>query len=160
FSLSVLQNGIQLAALPSELTGVLTGALLVIVLSAHWLRTRGRRILVSSAERSELSGLEDADSVKNSQVAAICAAVLAGSLLVAGTNFWLVQSLGPPGLIEGSGSVGGMRVPLPSGHKITIAMMPKAKGDPYFVSCRSGAEEAAKELGVDLIWDGPTSLDA
>ena len=39
-------------------------------------------------------------------------------------------------------------------------MMPKAKGDPYFVSCRKGAEEAAKELGVDLIWDGPTGLDA
>ena len=39
-------------------------------------------------------------------------------------------------------------------------MMPKAKGDPYFVSCRAGAEEAAKELGVDLIWDGPTGLDA
>src|SRR3989442_8129021 len=38
--------------------------------------------------------------------------------------------------------------------------MPKAKGDPYFVSCRSGAEEAARELGVDLIWDGPTSLEA
>jgi rhamnose transport system permease protein len=41
-----------------------------------------------------------------------------------------------------------------------IAMMPKAKGDPYFISCRAGAEEAAKELGVELIWDGPTSLDA
>jgi rhamnose transport system permease protein len=39
-------------------------------------------------------------------------------------------------------------------------MMPKAKGDPYFVSCRVGAEAAAKELGVELIWDGPTGLDA
>ena len=39
-------------------------------------------------------------------------------------------------------------------------MMPKAKGDPYFISCRAGAEEAARELGVELIWDGPTSLDA
>jgi ABC-type sugar transport system substrate-binding protein len=39
-------------------------------------------------------------------------------------------------------------------------MMPKAKGDPYFVSVKAGAEEAAKELGVDLIWDGPTNLDA
>ena len=38
--------------------------------------------------------------------------------------------------------------------------MPKAKGDPYFVSCRAGAEEAARELGVELLWDGPTSLDA
>jgi rhamnose transport system substrate-binding protein len=38
-------------------------------------------------------------------------------------------------------------------------MMPKAKGDPYFISCRQGAEEAAKELGVELLWDGPTDLD-
>lgn len=38
-------------------------------------------------------------------------------------------------------------------------MMPKAKGDPYFISCRKGAEEAAKELGAELLWDGPTDLD-
>jgi rhamnose transport system permease protein len=37
--------------------------------------------------------------------------------------------------------------------------MPKAKGDPYFVSCKAGADEAAKELGVELLWDGPTDLD-
>src|SRR4029450_493176 len=34
------------------------------------------------------------------------------------------------------------------------------KACPYFISCRAGAEEAARELGVELIWDGPTSLDA
>jgi len=38
-------------------------------------------------------------------------------------------------------------------------MMPKAKGDPYFVSCRVGAEQAAKDKNVELIWDGPTGLD-
>src|SRR5204863_1144164 len=43
--------------------------------------------------------------------------------------------------------------------KPVIAMMPKAKGDPYFVSCKQGADEAAKELGIDLLWDGPTDLD-
>jgi rhamnose transport system permease protein len=47
-----------------------------------------------------------------------------------------------------------------TGKRLTIAMMPKAKGDPYFISCRAGAEEAAKEADVDLIWDGPTGLDA
>jgi rhamnose transport system permease protein len=47
----------------------------------------------------------------------------------------------------------------PKTYKLTVAMMPKAKGDPYFVSCRAGAEEAAKELGVELLWDGPTGLD-
>jgi rhamnose transport system permease protein len=44
-------------------------------------------------------------------------------------------------------------------HRIQIAIMPKAKGDPYFISCRQGAEQAAKELGIDLLWDGPTDLD-
>jgi rhamnose transport system permease protein len=38
-------------------------------------------------------------------------------------------------------------------------MMPKSKGNAYFIACRQGAEEAAKELGVDLIWDGPTDPD-
>ena len=47
----------------------------------------------------------------------------------------------------------------PSARGTVVAMMPKAKGDPYFVSCRKGAEEAAKELGVELLWDGPTDLD-
>jgi rhamnose transport system substrate-binding protein len=42
---------------------------------------------------------------------------------------------------------------------ITVAMMPKNKGNPYFVSCRQGAEEAAQQLGVKLLWDGPTETD-
>jgi rhamnose transport system substrate-binding protein len=42
---------------------------------------------------------------------------------------------------------------------LTVAMMPKNKGNPYFVSCRKGAEEAAGELGVKLLWDGPTETD-
>jgi ABC-type sugar transport system substrate-binding protein len=43
--------------------------------------------------------------------------------------------------------------------KLTIALMPKSKGNAYFVSCRTGAERAAKDLGVDLIFDGPTDPD-
>ena len=156
-ALSVLQNGVQLAALPSELTGVLTGALLIIVLSADWLRTRTRRILVSSPGAQ---APEETDSVKNSQVAVICAAVLAGAVIVAATNVWLVRSLRAPSgnFVATTGDESA--APPANGHRITVAMMPKAKGDPYFVSCRTGAEEAAKELGIDLIWDGPTSLDA
>jgi ABC-type sugar transport system substrate-binding protein len=47
------------------------------------------------------------------------------------------------------------------GHKskITIALMPKSKGNAYFISCKTGAERAAKDLGVDLIFDGPTDPD-
>jgi rhamnose transport system substrate-binding protein len=48
-----------------------------------------------------------------------------------------------------------------SGEKpLTVAMMPKSKGNAYFIACRKGAEEAAKELGIKLIWDGPAEPDA
>jgi rhamnose transport system substrate-binding protein len=43
---------------------------------------------------------------------------------------------------------------------LTVALMPKNKGNPYFVSCRKGAEEAASALGVRVLWDGPTETDA
>jgi rhamnose transport system permease protein len=42
---------------------------------------------------------------------------------------------------------------------VTIAMMPKSKGNAYFIACKKGADEAAKELGVRLLWDGPTDPD-
>ena len=45
------------------------------------------------------------------------------------------------------------------GKKITVALMPKSKGNAYFVSCKQGADAAAKELGVELIFDGPTTPD-
>ena len=41
-------------------------------------------------------------------------------------------------------------------HKLRVALLPKIKGLSYFSSCFKGAEEAAKELGIDLIYDGPT----
>jgi rhamnose transport system permease protein len=137
--LSVLKNGLQLAALPTELTGILTGVLLVSTIAIDRV-TRG-----AGHEAPEIG-----EDVKNSQVAVLCAAILLGSLVVAGTNVWLVRSLGAPA----AGPAGA------PAKRTVIAMMPKAKGDPYFVSCRVGAEAAAKELGVELIWDGPTGLDA
>jgi ABC-type sugar transport system substrate-binding protein len=44
-------------------------------------------------------------------------------------------------------------------EKLTIAFMPKSKGNAYFVACKRGAEDAAKELGVTLDFDGPTETD-
>jgi rhamnose transport system permease protein len=93
--------------------------------------------------------------VSNRQVAVICATIVAAAILVSGTNVWLVRSLQPSQLA--APKLGGVAE---ERRRVTIAMMPKAKGDPYFVSCRAGAEEAARELGIDLIWDGPTGLDA
>jgi len=97
--------------------------------------------------------------MKNSQVAVLSAVIIAAALIVAGSNWMLVRNLrrelaAPPA----SGSTAST-VSAHTGRKAVIAMMPKAKGDPYFISCRKGAEDAAAELGVDLIWDGPTDLD-
>jgi ABC-type sugar transport system substrate-binding protein len=56
----------------------------------------------------------------------------------------------------GSGGAGGGTA---SKGGPTVAMMPKNKGNPYFVSCHKGAQEAADQLGVKLLWDGPTETD-
>src|SRR5262245_54576738 len=40
--------------------------------------------------------------------------------------------------------------------QIVIAMLPKLTNIAYFNACKEGAEKAAKELGVTLIYDGPT----
>ena len=42
---------------------------------------------------------------------------------------------------------------------LTLALMPKSKGNAYFLSCKKGADRAAGELGIDLIFDGPTDPD-
>jgi rhamnose transport system substrate-binding protein len=95
-------------------------------------------------------------------VAVICAAILAAALINAVSNVVLVRSLRS----EISGPDPATRAPAPqrpttpaSGAPITVAMMPKSKGNAYFIACRKGAEEAARELGVKLIWDGPTDPD-
>jgi len=44
--------------------------------------------------------------------------------------------------------------------KLVVAFLPKSKGNAYFISCKAGAEKAAKELGVELLVDGPTDSNA
>jgi len=41
-------------------------------------------------------------------------------------------------------------------NSIVIAMMPKLTNIDYFDACHTGAKKAADELGVTLIYDGPT----
>jgi ABC-type sugar transport system substrate-binding protein len=53
---------------------------------------------------------------------------------------------------SGSATPGGVK-------KLTVALMPKSKGNAYFISCKQGADGAARELGIDLIFDGPTDPD-
>ena len=46
------------------------------------------------------------------------------------------------------------------GGEMTIAMLPKFKGENYFDACKKGAEEAAAELGISLLYDGPSQDQA
>lgn len=39
---------------------------------------------------------------------------------------------------------------------ITVAMMPKLINIDYFDACKRGASKAAEELGIQLVYDGPT----
>ena len=147
FAIVILQNGLRLSALPTELAGVLTGVLLVgtILIDGLYRRARARPAIAQPAQEE--------DEVRNSQVAVLSAVVLIGSLIVATSNWMLVRSV--------SEVAGGSRpAAMATGERPVIAMMPKAKGDPYFISARAGAEEAAREFGVELLWDGPTDLDA
>jgi len=153
-AITILQNGLHLAALPIELVGLSTAALLLATIAID--RHGGVPVIRRSSPQ-----VEDEVTVKNSQVAILCGTILAGAFIVAGTNVWLVRSLSGGTASGRSASLSGERsTSAAPSHRTVIAMMPKAKGDPYFVSCRTGAEEAARALGVELIWDGPTSLDA
>ncbi|TAK94722.1 MAG: autoinducer 2 ABC transporter substrate-binding protein [Verrucomicrobia bacterium] len=63
--------------------------------------------------------------------------------------------------LTGCGKSSETKSPAPAGggKKLTIALLPKSKGNAYFISCRKGAERAAQELGAELIFDGPTNPD-
>jgi rhamnose transport system permease protein len=142
FVIVVLQNGLRLSGMPAELTGILTGLLLVATIGIDHLRGQSKPAAVSFGTFE----------MKNSQVGILSAVILVAAILIAGSNWMMMNTLrerlpaAPAATAEPA-------------RKIAIGMMPKAKGDPYFVSCRVGAEQAAKEIGADLIWDGPTDLD-
>lgn len=144
YAIVVLQNGLRLAGQPAELAGLLTGCLLVGTILLDRLSTLGASRARTTTEDGE---------VRNSQVAVLSAVILTAALLVVGGNWWLVRSLKQE--LRAAPVAAAPTAP----RRPVVAMMPKAKGDPYFISCRKGADEAASELGVELLWDGPTDLD-
>lgn len=46
------------------------------------------------------------------------------------------------------------------GGDVVVAMLPKFKGENYFDACKVGAQEAADELGITLLYDGPSQDQA
>jgi rhamnose transport system permease protein len=146
----VLQNGLRLAALPAELAGILTGALLLGAIGVPALKA-----LLQSEQRP----VAHEDEMRNSQLAVLCGVILTGALIISGSNWWLVQSLRREIARAQPAAAGPVSDRRATGAAVVVGMMPKAKGDPYFVSCRQGADEAAAQANVELIWDGPTELD-
>ena len=104
FAISVLRNGLQLAALPTELAGVLTGGAAP--------RDDCARPAAPASPADDPPSLRR-KTVKNSQVAVLCATIVAGALIVAGTNVWLVRSLQPAGAPAGGSAAAAAR-PLPA----------------------------------------------
>jgi rhamnose transport system permease protein len=159
FSIVLLQNGLRLSGQPAELSGILTGVLLVATIMVDLLSRQAKMRPVAST----LIATEQ-DEVRNSQVGILSAVIIAGALIVAASNWMLVDSLrqelrggGPAS--NGAANGGTAPAATPNGAKPVIALMPKAKGDPYFISARKGADSAANALNVELLWDGPTDLD-
>jgi rhamnose transport system substrate-binding protein len=149
FAIVILQNGLRLSAQPAEMAGILTGVLLLATILLDRLSRRSKSL-------PNTQTVEEEFDVKNSQVAILSAAILIAAVIVGGSNWLLVKSLRQ----EVQNGMTAQNAPAgKTTRKTIIAMMPKAKGDPYFKSCREGAEEAARELGVELLWDGPTDLD-
>jgi rhamnose transport system substrate-binding protein len=177
FVIVILQNGLRLSAQPAELAGILTGVLLLAPILLDRLSRRAKSgvkvmagqtlrpssvtaesneptLEISSAPRLIAQEIE----VKNSHVAILSTVILIAAMMIAGSNWYFVRSLKQE--LSGGATYGNSSLPsTPNKTRTVIAMMPKAKGDPYFISCKQGAEEAAKELGIELLWDGPTDLD-
>ena len=154
FAIVILQNGLRLSGQPAELAGILTGVLLV----ATILIDRLSRYSEAKPRTKAVEGEEEFE-VKNWQIGVLSAVILVAAAIVAGSNWMLVRSIKE----NTGGSTNAPQNLSPNApadkKKVVVAMMPKAKGDPYFISCKAGAEKAAQELGVELLWDGPTDLD-
>ena len=48
----------------------------------------------------------------------------------------------------------------PAKTPLTFVLVPKNLGNPYFDTANNGAQEAAKELGVKVLYQGPSAADA
>lgn len=126
---AVVLGGTSISGGAGSVWGTLLGVASIVLLR------NGLRLAAMPAELAGIAtGLALLLTMRRSRIAIAICAGLALALFAAGRN-WSASS------------------------QVTVAMMPKSKGDPYFISCRAGAGEAAKEDGVNLIWDGPTEVD-
>ncbi len=140
----LLQNGSRLSDWPSELSGIAIGILLILTI-----------VLEQISKKRNVNGVarKTPETINRKRSIVIFAGLAATGLIIVLAGRYFASAT------RGALSSNATRVSRIQ-HRVTVAVMPKAKGDPYFMSCRKGAEQAARDLNVDLIWDGPTGLDA
>ena len=138
--LVVLQDGLRLAGQPGEIAGLAAGLVLLAAIMLNRLWTRFR----NAAQVAGLRGPGPRPGGR--RISLIVAAVLAGLVAAGGIRLALVRA--PGGTTA-----------RPAARRLVVAVTPKTVTDPYFVTCREGAAEAAREVGVDLLWDGPEYAD-
>jgi len=147
FVIVVLQNGLRLSGQPSDVANMLIGAILIAAILAN--RAWRARLASPTGEAAASAPAEGELDMKNNQLAILCGTIIVGALIVAFSNAQVSRALREGH--HGAGAGGGER--------ISVGLLPKTKTDPYFISCREGANAAANELGVDILWDGPTKAD-
>lgn len=139
----VLQNGLRLCGQSTDIANILIGLILLGAILLDRISRPG--VLPAST-----SSTKEKPEMTNRQLALLCATILASALIIA-------LSMRPPaasGPVTGApGAVSAMP------DRIVVGMLPKTKTDPYFVSCKEGADAAAAETGVELLWDGPVKSD-
>jgi rhamnose transport system substrate-binding protein len=138
----LLQNGLRLSAWPAELAGISTGLLLILTIFLQ--RLVGRRHALADSTVPQ-------NGPRRRRAARLATEACIALVLIGLAGYWLHRH--QLARTAWAGDEHGKR-------RVTIGVMPKSKGDPYFISCRTGAEKAAADLDVDMIWDGPTELDA
>ncbi|HZZ27734.1 MAG TPA: substrate-binding domain-containing protein [Pirellulales bacterium] len=186
FAITVLENGLRLADQPAELAGILMGGLLLVTISMERLSTRGSRGAKSISFASEEFEVKNSQVAMLCLVILIGAAIVAASnwLLVRDLvehppAMEHTSSGTAANTPSGDHAIAPAANPNDSsnhataaaqtttanyasqihGKKLTVAMMPKSKGNAYFIACKKGADEAANELNINLLWDGPTDPD-
>lgn len=75
-------------------------------------------------------------------------------ILAVGAVFTLVSGCGTTGATSNSTSSTNSTSSSNSGKQITIGFVPGMTTDPFFISMEVGAEQEAKKLGVNLVWEG------
>ncbi len=145
FVIIVLQNGLRLSGYDSNVANMLIGAILITTILVD------RASRKQAVQQTETTSKKEFD-MKNGQLAALCTAIVVAACIIAFSNRQLVDAIRS----MPTASTGNAADRPGPGKTLQVAMLPKTKTDPYFVSCKEGADAAAAELGIDLIWDGPT----